>query len=114
MPSTPSQKSMEVWRLAPVRVMWCTPWLWSFCMGHSPRELMLDQFGLVFTTLQAAVRHKFDTGREDQHTTQPVTDGFGQTCTFRHVLGKFNLDGKRWLLLYAGLVRLYQNMAADL
>src|SRR5579863_3218353 len=32
MPSTPSQKSIDVCRLAPVSVMWCTPWLWSFCM----------------------------------------------------------------------------------
>ncbi len=64
---------------------------------------MLDQFRLVFTALQAAVRHKFDTGREHQHAAQPVADGFGQTCIFRLVLGKFNLDGKRRLLLYAGL-----------
>src|SRR5918998_324842 len=28
-PSTPSQKSIEVCRSAPTRVMWWTPWLWS-------------------------------------------------------------------------------------
>src|SRR5438270_1707514 len=28
-PSTPSQKSMEVCRSAPTSVMWWTPWLWS-------------------------------------------------------------------------------------
>ena len=25
MPSTPCQKSIEVWRSAPMKVMWCTP-----------------------------------------------------------------------------------------
>src|SRR5215210_982865 len=30
MPSTPSQKSIDVWRSAPTMVMWWTPWLWSF------------------------------------------------------------------------------------
>src|SRR4051812_25226807 len=29
MPSTPSQKSIDVCRSAPTIVMWCTPWLWS-------------------------------------------------------------------------------------
>src|SRR3954447_7295145 len=32
MPSTPSQKSIEVRRSAPTIVMWWTPWLWSFLM----------------------------------------------------------------------------------
>src|ERR1700688_749254 len=32
MPSTPSQKSIDICRPAPVSVMWCTPWLWSFCI----------------------------------------------------------------------------------
>src|ERR1043166_2220040 len=29
-PSTPSQKSIDVCRSAPTSVMWCTPWLWIF------------------------------------------------------------------------------------
>src|SRR5215216_5777071 len=33
MPSTPSQKSIEVCRSAPTSVMWWTPWLWSFRIG---------------------------------------------------------------------------------
>jgi hypothetical protein len=33
LPSTPSQKSMDVCRLAPTSVMWWTPWLWSFRTG---------------------------------------------------------------------------------
>ena len=36
MPSTPSQKSIDVCRSAPTIVMWWTPWLWSFCIGASP------------------------------------------------------------------------------
>src|SRR5690349_13702568 len=34
-PSTPSQKSIEVWRSAPVSVMWCTPWVWILRMSVS-------------------------------------------------------------------------------
>src|SRR4051794_38220120 len=33
MPSTPSQKSIDVCRPAPTRVMWWTPWLWSLRMS---------------------------------------------------------------------------------
>src|SRR3954470_17284314 len=32
-PSTPSQKSIDVRRSAPTIVMWCTPWLWSLRMA---------------------------------------------------------------------------------
>src|SRR3954468_10700329 len=38
-PSTPSQKSIEVWRPAPTRVMWWTPWLWSLRMPRKLRPL---------------------------------------------------------------------------
>src|SRR4051812_39496605 len=36
-PSTPSQKSIEVRRSAPTRVMWWTPWLWSLRMPGTLR-----------------------------------------------------------------------------
>src|SRR3954468_8420130 len=38
MPSTPSQKSIEVCRSAPTSVMWWTPWLWSL-RGMVPAKL---------------------------------------------------------------------------
>src|SRR3954454_15638735 len=38
MPSTPTQKSIEVWRSAPTSVMWWTPWLWSL-RGMVPAKL---------------------------------------------------------------------------
>src|SRR4051794_27515419 len=31
-PSTPSQKLIDVWRSAPTMVMWWRPWLWIFCI----------------------------------------------------------------------------------
>src|SRR5690349_16756832 len=34
-PSTPSQKSIDVRRSAPTRVMWWTPWLWILRMRAS-------------------------------------------------------------------------------
>src|SRR3954467_12663400 len=54
--STPSQKSIEVWRSAPVRVMWWTPWLWSLRMGLA-RDL---------TTARAGEHHRgLDLARGD-------------------------------------------------
>src|SRR3954469_25346699 len=39
MPSTPSQKSIDVRRSAPTMVMWWTPWLWSFLMVPGARRV---------------------------------------------------------------------------
>src|SRR3954454_6506911 len=53
MPSTPSQKSIDVRRSAPTMVMWWTPWLWSFLMVPGARR--------VSTCNRCAAR--FPTGR---------------------------------------------------
>src|SRR6478752_4734953 len=52
MPSTPSQKSIEVCRSAPTIVMWWTPWVWSLRMALGCRilrgaEVPLDQLDPV-------------------------------------------------------------------
>src|SRR6185295_1962409 len=85
----------------------------QFLHGISPRELMLDQFRLVFTTLQAAVRHKFDTGCKYQDAAQPGADGFGQSCILQLAIGKFYFNGKRWFLFYTSVRRFYQNVTAN-
>ena len=59
-PSTPSQKSIDVWRSAPTIVMWCTPWLWSFRIGLLCRDLALDELRLVLASLEAPPRHELD------------------------------------------------------
>src|SRR3954454_21703358 len=48
-PSTPSQKSIDVWRSAPTSVMWWTPWVWSLrtptlysVARHAPRGTLKD------------------------------------------------------------------------
>ena len=58
MPSTPSQKSIDVCRSAPTIVMWCTPWLWSFRIATS--SAVLDELRLVLAALQAPPRHELD------------------------------------------------------
>src|SRR3954469_20976336 len=47
MPSTPSQKSIDVCRPAPTIVMWCTPWDWSLRMAtvRLPAMLPYDEAG---------------------------------------------------------------------
>ena len=39
MPSTPSQKSIDVCRFAPTSVMWWTPWVWSLRIARDPSPL---------------------------------------------------------------------------
>ena len=65
MPSTPSQKSIDVCRSAPTIVMWWTPWLWSLRIGY-PFDLVLDEFRLVLAALQAAPRHELDAGLDHE------------------------------------------------
>ena len=75
-PSTPSQKSIDVWRSAPTIVMWWTPWLWSFRMRLS--FLVLYESGLVFASWQAAPRDELDGGLHGQYLTQTGRDAVGE------------------------------------
>src|SRR4051812_36643502 len=69
MPSTPSQKSIDVCRSAPTIVMWWTPWLWSFRMF-----LALDEFRLVFAAPQGAPRHEVHVRLDDEHVAQSLAN----------------------------------------
>src|SRR6185312_13835833 len=73
MPRTPSQKSIDVCRSAPTIVMWWTPWLCSFRIGYR-LDLVLDEFRLVLTALQAAPRHEVDAGLDHQRVAQSLAD----------------------------------------
>src|SRR4051795_10128650 len=70
-PSTPSQKSIDVCRSAPTMVMWWTPWLWSLRMTLS---LALDQSRFVLAALQRAPWHELDGRLDDEHLAQPLAD----------------------------------------
>src|SRR5215216_3068090 len=100
MPSTPSQKSIDVWRSAPTIVMWWTPWLWSFRIG-SPRGSVLDEFRLVLTALQGPPRHEVDVGLDDERVAQPGPDGVGKRRIGRRTARELDADRQRRLLLDA-------------
>src|SRR6266545_3615616 len=74
MPSTPSQKSIDVCRSAPTIVMWWTPWLWSFRMCSLAS--VLDELRLVFAATQASERDELHSRLDDEHVTEPLTDRF--------------------------------------
>src|SRR5690242_2019778 len=46
-PSTPSQKSIDVCRSAPTIVMWWTPWVWSLRIAARPRSACRCCLGLA-------------------------------------------------------------------
>src|SRR4051794_9757846 len=71
-PSTPSQKSIDVCRSAPTIVMWWTPWTWSLRMAGS--DLVLDQRGLVVAAAQAAEGDELHGRLDDQLRAQPLAD----------------------------------------
>src|SRR4051812_47664209 len=96
MPSTPSQKSIDVCRPAPTRVMWWTPWLWSFRTG-----LVLHELRLVLAALEASPRHEIDASLHHEHVTEFLTDGVGQTGVRGPVASKLDLHREGWVLLHA-------------
>src|SRR5919202_4612140 len=112
MPSTPSQKSIDVWRSAPTMVMWWTPWLCSFRMGRSP-ELVLDELRFVLAALQRAPWHEVDPGGDHEGRAQAVADRFGGRGVGLGAAGE--LDGHRQgrLLLDARRGGAHEDVAAD-
>src|SRR3954454_20116570 len=100
MPSTRSQKSIDVRRSAPTIVMWWTPWLWSFCTD-CPFGLVLDEFRLVLTALQAPPRHELDVGLDHERVAKSLADGLGEARVRGGPLGELDAHRQRWLLLDA-------------
>ena len=89
MPSTPSQKSIDVCRSAPVRVMWCTPWLWSFLTSPST----LDESRLVLASLQASPRHEVHASLNHEYVAEPVADRLGERVVGDGVASELDTDG---------------------
>src|SRR6476661_2583009 len=108
-PSTPSQKSIDVCRSAPTIVMWCTPWVWSLRMSLS----VLDELRLVITALQAAPRHEVDAGLHDQHAAQALADRLGQRVVGGRVGRELDAHGQRRVLLDAVRGRPNEHVPAD-
>src|SRR5687767_7634578 len=96
MPRRPSQKSIDVCRPAPTRVMWWTPWLWSF---RTILDLVLHEFRLVFVSPQALPRHEIHASLHDEDLAQSVTDRFCEHGVGRPSRRQLDGDGQRRLLL---------------
>src|SRR3954471_2830664 len=110
MPSTPSQKSIDVCRSAPTIVMWWTPWLCSFRMSL---PLALDQSRLVLAALQGAPRDELDRRLDDEDLAQPLADRVGERGVGRRPAGELHADRQRRVLLDPGRRRADEDVAAD-
>src|SRR3954467_8706408 len=108
-PSTPSQKSIDVRRSAPTIVMWWTPWLCSLRM----KLLALDQFRFVLAALQGSPRHQLDARLDDQRTTQTLADRVRKFHTGSRVAGELDGDRQRRILLDARDGGTHEDVAAD-
>src|SRR6476646_10603349 len=111
MPSTPSQKSIDVRRAAPTIVMWCKPWLWSF--RTRPPPLVLDEFRLVLAALQGPPRHEVDPRGHKQRAAQAVADRLGQRLVGARAARELDADRQRRLLLDARVRRPHEDVAGD-
>src|SRR3954471_3089433 len=108
-PSTPSQKSIDVRRSAPTIVMWWTPWLCSLRMPLLP----LDQLRFVLAALQGSPRHQLDARLDDQRTTQTLADRVREFHTRPHVARELDGDRQRRILLDARGGGAHEDVAAD-
>src|SRR5918992_5120211 len=107
MPSTPSQKSIDVCRSAPTIVMWWTPWLWSLRIA-----LVLHEFRFVLAAPQAPPRHELHTCLHDQYVAQSLADRLREGGIGRPALGELDAHWKRRLLLHALRARLDEDVTA--
>src|SRR3954451_3457993 len=115
MPSTPSQKSIDVCRSAPTIVMWWTPWLWSLRIGGGllRGRLVLDEFRLVLAALQGAPGHELDASPDDEGGAQLLADRLGQRVVAARAARELDADRQRRLLLDARRPRADEDVAAD-
>src|SRR3954449_1488619 len=115
MPSTPSQKSIDVCRSAPTIVMWWTPWLWSLRIGGGllRGRLVLDEFRLVLAALQGAPGHELDASPDDEGGPQLLSDRLGERVVGARPAGELDVDRQRRLLLDPRRLRADEDVAAD-
>ena len=94
-PSTPSQKSIDVWRFAPLIVMWWTPWVWIFLMRRGPTVPPCTRLR------QAPPRHELDACGDNEHGADSLTDRLGEVLVELDPVGELDGDGEGRLLLDA-------------
>src|SRR3954447_992446 len=109
-PSTPSQKSIEVCRPAPTIVMWWTPWLCSF-RKRTPR-LVLEELRLVLAALQRLPRHEVHAGLDDEDAAQSLADRLGERGIGPRARRELDVDRQRRILLDPGLPWAHEDVPA--
>src|SRR3954447_11746189 len=114
MPSTPSQKSIDVRRSAPTIVMWWTPSLWSLRIvwRDLSRGLVLDEFRLVLAALQGPPRDQLDAGLDHERVAQLLADRLGQRVVGAGVARELDAHRQRRLLLDARRAGADEDVAA--
>src|SRR3954471_7624982 len=110
MPSTPSQKSIDVCRPAPTIVMWWTPWLCSL-RNPTPR-LVLDELCLVLAAPQGLPGHEVHARLDDEDAAQLLADRLGERGIGARAGRELHVDRQRRLLLDAGLLWAHEDVAA--
>src|SRR5918997_2491455 len=95
-PSTPSQKPIDVRRSAPTIVMWWTPCVCS--LRICPR-LVLDELGFVLASREAPPRDELDGGLDHQQLPQSGANRLGQRGVRLEVGRELDADRKRRPLL---------------
>src|SRR4051794_1812389 len=111
MPSTPSQKSIDVCRAAPTIVMWWTPWLCSFRNRHLG-SLALDELRLVLAAPQRLPGHELDARLHDERTAQLLANRLRESSLGLHPARQLDVDGQRRVLLDPGPRRADEDVAA--
>src|SRR3954470_18344375 len=110
-PSRPSQKSIDVCRSAPTRVMWWTPWLCSFRIWLL---LALDEPCLVVAPAERPERDELHPRLDDERGAQPLTDRLCEIRPRRGAGGELDHHRERRLLLHARLLGPDEDVAAHL
>src|SRR3954452_20870721 len=111
MPSTPSQKSIDVCRAAPTIVMWWTPWLCSFRNRHLG-SLALDELRLVLAAPQRLPGHELDARLHDERTAQLLANRLRESSLGLDSARQLDVDRQRWVLLDPGPRRADEDVAA--
>src|SRR3954451_6291487 len=107
-PSTPSQKSIELCLSAPTRVMWWTAWLWSTRMS------VIYQLRLVVAPFQRAERDQLDLRLNDEHRADPLTNRLREARVVGGLLSDLDDQRQRRVLLDARRRWVHADVAADL
>src|SRR3954447_3813980 len=111
MPSTPSQKSIDVRRPAPTIVMWWTPWLCSFRNRHLG-SLALDELRLVFAAPQRLPGHELHARLDDERTAQLLANRLRESSLGLDPARQLDVHRQRRVLLDAGPRRADEDVAA--